>query len=172
MIVLGALSWVTDKGYDKIMPRLQEQQEQAVEAQRQHSELIRKGLEEMGASPEAIEAALTPPTPEEMTEYSTTGPSPRRPIGTWIGVKKGDETNTAIMRFEKNRYWLTLENTSEGAISEKGRYIFEIDAVRFMPENGEEYTMEYYMVSTKGIQFFDGRNSFDLDKTEQVEIDF
>ncbi len=81
VLIFGSMAWLADRGMEKAMPVMEEQKKKARETQQQHSEMIRQSLEEMGASEAAIQAALIPPSKEELGARIVKAPSPRKPIG-------------------------------------------------------------------------------------------
>ena len=172
VIIIGSMSWVTNRGIEKALPVLEQQKQKALETQQQQAEYIRQSLEDMGASEEAIQAALVPPSREEMSEYMITAPHPRKPVGTWAGVRKGDQTNMAFMKFDKKNYWMIVKGGPDGDYKEKGSYTFEFDMLNFTPKNGDPYFMEYFMSSLKTIEFYNGGVSFTFEKTKDIDIDF
>lgn len=172
VIIIGSISWVTNRGIEKALPALEEQKQKAKKIQFEQAEYIRQSLEDMGASEEVIRSALVPPTREELSEYIIKSPSPRKPIGTWAGIRKGDRTNMAFMKFDRNKYWMIVKGGPNGDYKEKGRYEFEFDMLRFIPENGESYAMEYFMATLKNIEFYSGDISFTFEKTNEIDIDF
>ncbi len=172
LIIIGSMSWVTNKGIEKALPILEEQKQKANEIQQQQAEYIRQSLEDMGASEEVIKSALAPPSREELSEYITTSPTPRKPVGKWVGIRKSDQTNMAFMKFDKNKYWMIVKGGPNGDYKEKGRYDFEFDMLQFTPENGESYAMEYFMATLKNIEFYSNDVSFTFEKTKDIDIDF
>lgn len=172
VIFIGSMSWVTNRGIEKALPALEEQKQKAREKQQQQAEYIRQSLEDMGASEEVIQSALVPPSPEELSEYIIKSPSPRKPVGTWVGVRKGDRTNMAFMKFDRNNYWMIVKGGPNGDYNEKGRYEFEFDRLYFTPYDGESYGLEYFMATLKNIELYSGDISFIFEKTKDIDIDF
>lgn len=171
VIIIGSMSWVTNIGIEKAMPALEEQKQKAKEIQNQQAEYIRQSLEDMGASEKIIRSALLPPSKEELSEYIIKSPSPRKPVGTWTGVKKSDKTNMAFMKFDRDNYWLMIKGTG-GDYTEKGSYEFEFDRLYFTPNDGESYGLDYFMSTLKNIEFYGGGYSFTLEKTKNIKVDF
>jgi len=171
LIIMGSMSWVTNKGLDKALPALEQQKQKAAEIQQKQAEMIRQDLMEMGASEEVIRSSTIPPTQEEMADYVIKSPTPRKPIGNWAGLRKGKETNIAFMKFDNDDYWLLVKATG-GEYKEKGKYEFEFDRLNFVPESGEPYDMEFYMNTLNNIEFFSPEYSLTLEKTNNIDIDF
>ncbi len=172
VIIIGSMSWVTNRGIEKALPVLEKQKQKAKEMQQEQAEYIRQSLEDMGASEEVIRSALVPPTREELSEYITKSPSPRKPIGTWAGIRKSDRTNLAFMKFDRNKYWMIVKGGPNGDYKEKGRYEFEFDRLYLTPDDGESYGLEYFMATLKNIELYSGDISFTFEKTKEIDIDF
>lgn len=170
ILIFAATNYVTDRSYDKSMPKLEEQRQKIIERQKLFAGYMRKNLEDLGASPEDFEATL-PPVPGQYPEMEKI-PIQYRPVGTWMGVRKGDEANMAVMRFDKRHYWLLIKDPIAGEITEKGKYDFHFECIRFKPEDGEPYLMDYYMVSRKGIQLYGYDYSFNFKKADNIDLDF
>jgi hypothetical protein len=171
ILILATFNYVTNTGYDKVMPKLEERKQKVIERQKLFSEYIQEDLEDIGASTRDYETASVP---QVTSDYpgAERGSIARRPVGTWMGVKRGDEANMAVMRFDKQQYWLLIKDPMAGEITEKGRYDFQFDSIRFKPEDGEPYLMNYYMISGKGIQLYGYDYSFNFEKAENISLDF
>ncbi len=170
ILILAATNYVTDRSYDKMMPNLEEQRQKVIERQKLFAGHMRKNLEDLGLSPEDFDATH-PPVPGQYPEMEKT-PIQYRPVGTWMGVRKGDVANMAVMKFDKRHYWLMIKDPIAGEITEKGKYDFHFESIRFKPENGEPYLMDYYMVSRKGIQLYGYDYSFNFEKADNIDLDF
>jgi hypothetical protein len=171
ILILAAVNYVTNTGYDKIMPKLEEQKQKIIERQKHFSGYIQEDLEDIGASTRDYETASLPQVPGEYPEVER-APMPRRPVGTWMGVRRGDEAYMAVMRFDKRRYWLMIKDPVAGEITEKGKYDFHFDSIRLNPEDGEPYLLDYYIVSGKGIQLYGYDYSFNFEKVDNIDLDF
>ena len=171
VLLLGVMSYVTDRGYDKIIPGIEQQKQKALEQQQKFGKYIQQDLEDLGAPPSAFNSADIPPTANEFPEM---GQPVRqlRPIGTWMGLRQGDGSQMAVMKFDKKNYWLVIKNPGAGETTEKGKYEYEFDRIRFKPENGKEYWLEYYMISNKAIQLTNYQLSYALEKADNLKIDF
>ena len=89
-----------------------------------------------------------------------------------MGIRKGEGNKIAIMKFDKNRYWLMIKNPMGEDIKEKGKYDFQIVEIFFYPEGKKSYSMQYDMFSNDGFQLTTGYTSYKLQRTEDVELDF
>ncbi len=77
-----------------------------------------------------------------------------------------------FMKFDKEDYWMIVKGGPDGGYKEKGRYEFNFDMIHFTPENGEPYTMDYFMPALKNIEFSRGDVSYVFEKTQEIDIDF
>lgn len=171
ILILAATNYVTNTGYDKVMPKLEEQKQMIIERQKLFSGYIQEDLEDIGASTRDYETASVPQVTGESPGIER-APMPRRPVGTWMGVRRGDEANMAVMRFDKRQYWLMIKDPIAGEITEKGKYDFQFDSIRLKPEDGEPYLLNYYMISGKGIQLYGYDYSFNFEKADNIDLDF
>ena len=171
IMILAAMNYVTNRNYDKMMPKLEEQKQKAAEQQEVFARYIQKDLENLGDSPGDYGVALIPPVPGEYPEMETYSRQ-SRPLGTWMGVRKGDETNIAVMRFDRIQYWLMIKDPIRGEITEKGKYDFQFDSIRLKPEDGEPYLLDYYMVSREGMQLYGYDYSFNFEKADNIDLNF
>jgi len=173
IIILICMSWVTDKGLDKAMPMMEKQKQKAEQLHAQQQKMIQENLAGMGATQELINsAANTPPSDMEMNGGVITSPTPRRPVGTWTGIVQGDQTKMAFMKFDKKHYWLMVKGAPGQDYTEKGDYSFEFDHLMFEPENGEQYSMEYFMPTLKSIELYKYGSSYTFSKTDDLDLDF
>jgi len=171
VLLLGAMSYVTDKGYDKIMPKVEEQKQRALEQQKALNDMMQKGLNDMGVASESFNGEINDMIKQEYPDYKQ-GVRSLRPIGTWMGIRKGEGNKIAIMKFDKNRYWLMVKDPMGEDIKEKGKYDFQIVEILFYPNGQKSYNMQYDMFSNDGFQLSTGYTSYKLQRTEDVELDF
>ena len=171
ILLLGVMSYVTDKGYDKVKPKIEEQKQKALQQQREFGKYIQQDLQGMGAPPSAYNGADIPPGSGEFPEMGTSVRQ-LRPIGTWMGLRQGDGGKMAVMKFDKKNYWLVIKNPGAGETTEKGKYEYQFDRILFKPATGQEYSLEYYMISNKAIQLTNYQLSYALEKADNLKIDF
>ena len=171
ILFLGVMSFVTDRGYDKIMPIIEEQKQKALEQQKLLSELTQKNLEDLGISPSVYLDNMESRLKEEFPDYQSSI-RPLRPIGTWIGVRKGKGNQIAVIKFEKSKYWLMIKDSVNGDIKEKGKYEYYFDQINFKPKDKSDYILDYLMVSHNGFQLFGDQLSYTFEKTDNIKIDF
>jgi len=171
VMLLAVMSYVTDKGYDKIIPKVEAQKQRALAQQKALNEMMQEGLNDMGvaAAPNAFDTNDMP-----NQEYANYKPRlrPSRPIGTWIGICEGESNKIAIMKFDKSQYWLIVKDPMGGDIKEKGQYDFQITDIFFEPVGKQGYNMQYDMFSNDGFQLASGYTSYNLQRTEDVDLDF
>jgi hypothetical protein len=169
IMILAAMNYVTNRNYHKMMPKLEEEKE--ARQQELFARYIQKDLENLGDSPGEYGETLIPPVGDEYPETETYSRQ-SRPLGTWMGVRKGDETNIAVMRFDRMQYWLMIKDPVDGEITEKGKYDFQFGSIRLKPQDGEPYLLDYYIISRKGMQLYGYDYSFNFEKAENIELEF
>jgi|GEM_PF-2973582 len=160
-----------DKGYDKIRPKLEEQQQRALDQQREFSKIIREDMAELGATPMGRMANMNQLMSEEIPDQRMPARS-RKPLGTWMGVRQGDRDMLAFAKFNKEDYWLWIKNPGGEDLKEKGEYDFEFDSIHFRPKGKSSYYMDYYMISRDGIQLSGYNYNYSFEKDESIKFDF
>jgi hypothetical protein len=167
ILLLGVMSYVTDKGYEKIKPKLEEQKEKALNQKKELSDMIRSQMEDLGVSITDMDENAGDDFPDLHT-----GATPLRPIGTWMGIRKDESSRIALIKFDKSKYWLVIKDPERGDLTEKGEYEYYFDQIKFKPAARRNYSLDYEMISRKGFRLH-GRNYFyTFEKTDKVKVDF
>jgi hypothetical protein len=164
-------SKISEKGYETIMPKLEQQQQQVLENREKFDELVREDMAGLGASPSEQMENTNQPASEGNPGVGM--PSRQlKPLGTWTGVRNGGSDNLAYMKFDRENYSLWIKYPAGEDVKEKGEYEFEFDMIHFKPRGKSAYYMEYYMISKREIQLSGYNYYFTFEKDDNVAFDF
>jgi hypothetical protein len=164
------LIWIklAEKGYETSASMLEKQNRNAAEQQDKFRHLARKDMGELGA--QAVEQA------EDMVPDELADPGMRarqlRPLGTWAGFREDDDRKPAFMKFDKENYWIIINDPAGGDTREKGDYEYLFDSINFKPEGLPEYRLSYFMVSRDGIRLAGYDFYYNLERDENIKLDF
>ncbi|MBD3168138.1 MAG: hypothetical protein GF307_01555 [candidate division Zixibacteria bacterium] len=169
----AAMSYVGDRGYDKVMPKIKAQQEKIEKQKAEFLNQVRQDMAGMGVSEEYInEFENYPDQLDPEFQNQVMQMRPRRPVGRWMGVCKNNGNNLAFFEFEDHEYKYMVKNPGGEDIIEEGDYEYYMMEIVFKPDNGNDYTMEYYMYAPDAIQLFGRNMTFNLEKDNSLKIDF
>ena len=171
VVLLLIWSKIAERGYDKVMPKIEEKQKRIAEIHQQFSNDIKQDMAGLGGCVE--DASSAPLHPSEGDFAPMTMPARQlRPLGTWMGVRGGEENNLVFMKFEKKKYWLWIKNPHGDDLKEKGEYEYLYDSIEFKPEGKSSYMLEYYMISKDGISLSSYNNYYKMEREKDIEFDF
>ena len=159
---------VAEKGYDKTAILLEEHNKKMADQQQQMKKLISEDMAGLGAS--GVDNAAEVP-PNEFQEPFMRARQ-LRPLGTWMGVLKGDDKKMAFIKFEREKYWLWIKNPYGEDVKERGKYEYMFDSILFKPDGKPSYSLEYYMITKNGIQLAGYNYNYTLEREEDLEFDF
>ncbi len=169
-LLMFAWTYVTDKGYEKVKPKIEQQKKFIFERQEQVSKLMQEDTPELGTDEDIYKQVMKMVAPEEYEPKASQNPI--RPNGTYLGVLKGANTKIAMAKFTNNRYWIMINDNIEGDITEKGKYDFQITDIYFQPNGERDYFAEYEQLSPTSFRIFVGAGQYLFEKTDNVKLDF
>lgn len=171
VILLLIMSYAMNRGAEEVSPRLQASQNRAEAQNKLLKSLVAQDLSDLGVDPGLLGGDLS-----DILEQGLAGINLQaviaRPVGTWMGVRKSGTSNSAYIKFEKERYWIKTKDENNRNISEKGRYEYSVVEIIFYPENKTSYRMQYEMISPEYIQLFGPEISYNLERTEEIGFAF
>ncbi len=171
VILLLMLSFAANRGDEKIRPKLEATQNRIAEQSDLYKKLIARDMEDLGATADQNGGSIN-----EMLETVLGGSGMqsiiRRPVGTWMGVRKSGSSKIAFIKFEKDEYWLKTKDDNNREVIEHGSYQYGVVDLYFQPDDGKPYGMQYEMISPNYIQLFGGEISYHMEKTEDIGFNF
>ncbi len=169
-ILMFAWTYVTDKGYEKVKPKIEEQQRLIEEKQQQAKQLMKQEIQDLGGDPDLYDQIDGMDIPEEYKIKPSQ--RPLRPEGTYMGVLKGAETKIAMAKFDKDRYWIMIKDHVTGDTKEKGKYDFQFTEMYFQPNGERDYFAGYEQMSPESFRLVVGAGTFFFERTDDVRLDF
>jgi hypothetical protein len=171
LMLMSMMSFLANQGYNKVAPRLEEQKLQSEQNMKKIKQLVQNNLADMGTpvlySEESVDDFLQKNFPGFDPDYH-----PRRPTGTWMGVRKGDDNKFAIIKFDGDEYWLITKDIVLGDQTEKGNYEYGYISLEFYPDKGTPYSMDYHMLSHNAIQLYGNDCSYNFERADELDLDF
>lgn len=164
------LLWIqlTQKGYENAAVLMQEKNRKAAEFQEKLDSLAKEDMADLGAR--AMENAADI-VPDELADPGMRARQ-RRPLGTWMGYREDNDKKAAYMKFDKENYWILVDNPGGADIREHGKYEYDFNAINFTPEGEEPYRLNYFMVSREAIQLVGFDFHYNLKSAENEIIEF
>ncbi len=162
-LLLGMMSWMADESYERAMPKVKERLAKAKARRSQFAELSQEEIDHLSGTLTPNDSSANPLVDRMWFE------SPRRPIGTWIGVCQTDERRIAIMKFDSERYALVVKSGGNES-TERGRYDFAYDYIAFEPDDGQAYNLDYLVPARDCVEMSGSSRSLRLERTDAVDI--
>lgn len=171
VILLLMLSFAANRGDVKIRPKLEATQNRISEQSDFLKNLIARDMAKLGVSSGQNGGSIN-----EMLKTVLGGSSMqsiiRRPVGTWMGLRKSGSSKIAFIKFDKDEYWIKTKDDNNRAVLEHGSYQYGVVELYFQPDDAKPYGMQYEMISPDYIQLFGGEISYHMEKTEDIRFNF
>lgn len=171
LALLLAWNGLFKRAYDNTVPPMEGQSRNAEQYGRDSGRQVGDEMEDIGAI-----AAELPDNPKNQPDdkLPATGMPPRqhRPLGLWEGVCERDGASPALMKFDDEYYWLRIKKPGGADIVEKGKYEYRFNSILFRPEGKSSYYLDYFMVSKNGIRLSGYNCSYNLERQENISLDF
>ena len=171
IFILVGLTYVTDEGYKKLIPKITEQELNAREKDDYNGEYSPQDLNDSEILSDVNQIDIDTLT-RKKSPPSKPGAWSFKPLGSWVGSSNGKEIRTAAIKFDKTNYWLMVKDPENGNLTEKGVYDYQYNQVYFKPSDKRSYYMECIMISKNTLQLHGLGYSYNFERDDDLILDF